>query len=188
MGTKKISELTELETLSNNDLVAVVDTANQATKKMTAKKLGAATGIPTNAIIGYDGNTIPSGYEEIDNPFNYSTDEIRIGTWTDGKPLYQKVIYYNVTSTIGQAATFSDILIPHNISNMETCWENISGLCTADKTQARILPTIGGSTNVTYGTFVLTVDRTNILLRIINDTWSTSNFFYFILKYTKTTD
>lgn len=66
MGTKKISELTELETLSNNDLVAVVDTANEATKKMTAKKLGAATGIPTDAVIGFEGDTIPGGYEETD--------------------------------------------------------------------------------------------------------------------------
>lgn len=66
MGTKKISELTELETLNNNDLVAVVDVANEATKKMTAKKLGAATGIPTDAVIGFEGDTIPGGYEEID--------------------------------------------------------------------------------------------------------------------------
>lgn len=48
--------------------------------------------VPTNAVVGWDSeNAIPNGYEEIDNPNNYSSNETKIGTWIDGKPLYRKV-------------------------------------------------------------------------------------------------
>lgn len=67
MATKKISELQELETLNNNDLIPVVDTENESTKKVTFRALGAASSMPTGSIIGYDGNTIPGGYEETTN-------------------------------------------------------------------------------------------------------------------------
>ena len=43
----------------------------------------------------------------------YSTDEVLIGRWIDGKPLYQKVI--NCGATPSRACTF-----PHGISNLET--------------------------------------------------------------------
>lgn len=36
MGTKKISELEELETLNDDDLIPIVDSENEATRKMTA--------------------------------------------------------------------------------------------------------------------------------------------------------
>lgn len=74
MATKKISELQELETLNNNDLIPVVDTENESTKKVTFRALGAASSMPTGSIIGYDGNTIPGGYEEINiNSFDTAT-------------------------------------------------------------------------------------------------------------------
>lgn len=64
MATKKISELQELETLNNNDLIPVVDIENESTKKVTFRTLGTASSMPTGSIIGYDSDTIPGGYEE----------------------------------------------------------------------------------------------------------------------------
>lgn len=46
MGTKKISELNETISLNNNDLIPVVDTENEATKKVTVGNLsGAVNGV-----------------------------------------------------------------------------------------------------------------------------------------------
>ena len=47
--------------------------------------------LPIGTIVDYDGDTVPDGYEEISD---YSTDEIKIGTWIDGKPIYRKVVEY----------------------------------------------------------------------------------------------
>lgn len=47
---------------------------------------------------------------------NYSTDEIRIGTWTDGKPIYRRVI--NTTGDKGQSQTIAIISNIDNIVNM----------------------------------------------------------------------
>jgi hypothetical protein len=45
---------------------------------------------------------------------NYSTSEQIVGTWIDGKPLYQKTIYYD--TQIGQNGSFE---ILHGISNLK---------------------------------------------------------------------
>lgn len=48
--------------------------------------------VPVGTIVQYDGDTVPTGYEEVNGLENYSTTEQRVGTWIDEKPLYQKVI------------------------------------------------------------------------------------------------
>lgn len=48
---------------------------------------------------------------------NYSTDEQVIGTWIDGKPLYQKTI---VANNIYVAKNDTDSQFKHNVSNIET--------------------------------------------------------------------
>ena len=45
---------------------------------------------------------------------NYSTEEVKIGTWTDGKPLYRKT--FNITSGFS-----TSLNITHNISNIDYC-------------------------------------------------------------------
>lgn len=50
----------------------------------TLRKSG---GIPTNSVIGYDGSTIPSGFEETDGPNDYSTSEKVIGKWISRKTI-----------------------------------------------------------------------------------------------------
>lgn len=54
-------------------------------------------------------------YQELNNQEVYSTSEIRIGTWTDGKPLYRKC--YNVSSLPNN--TTSQIINLSGISNKD---------------------------------------------------------------------
>ena len=75
---------------------AVVDTLNVDNKTTNAPSVRVVeeiknnTYVPTDAIIAYDGDTIPEGYEEVDGLNDYSTEEKVVGKWVDGKPLYRK--------------------------------------------------------------------------------------------------
>lgn len=114
---------------------------------------------------------------------SYFTTETNTGMkWIDGKTIYRKVIEYQPTSTIGSSGQATNILIPHNVTNMEQCIK-----CDVFLNSHYRLPVGGGSTNVSSLTLVTSVHPTNgINLRIINDTWNASNKFYFIIEYTKT--
>ena len=52
---------------------------------------------PIGTIVDYDGAEVPNGWEEVDDPNDYSTTEQRVGKWIDGKPLYRKVIELTTT-------------------------------------------------------------------------------------------
>lgn len=57
---------------------------------------GIGDSLPMGSVIEYDGDLAPEGYEEVeDKGIIYTTDETRIGTWVDGKPLYRKVMQVN---------------------------------------------------------------------------------------------
>lgn len=45
---------------------------------------------------------------------NYSTDEVKIGEWIDGKPIYRKIIQKDVTLQSG-----TSISVNHNIANID---------------------------------------------------------------------
>lgn len=106
----------------------------------------------------------------------YSTNETRIGTWIDGKPIYRKVI------TGEYALSAGENYIPHNISNFKECINAIAFDASATR-----LPSLGNATSLTYGSNIRAVNSTYIQIRSINDTWA-SRVWYFILEYTKTTD
>ena len=69
--------------------------------------------LPVGSEVDYNGTTIPTGWEEVDSPNEYSTEETKIGTWIDGKPLYRKVI--NAKPTISNTSN-QTISIKHNIN------------------------------------------------------------------------
>ena len=50
---------------------------------------------------------------------NYSfTEEQKIGTWVDGKPLYQKAVYFESLAV----STDKSVTVYHNIENVDTIW------------------------------------------------------------------
>ena len=114
---------------------------------------------------------------------NYSTEEVKIGKWIDGKSLYRKVIVYKTTKTVGSINAVTNIPISHNISNLDRIVK-YSMLDSVDT----IYPLIGGSgSSLTQMAKFNYYDSTIINFRLINTT-ITARTFYIILEYTKTTD
>ena len=68
--------------------------------------------LPVGSEVDYNGTTIPTGWEEVDSPNDYSTEETKIGTWIDGKPIYRKVFDF------GQLPVTSSKEIRHGISDL----------------------------------------------------------------------
>lgn len=58
--------------------------------------------------------------EQLDNKFNYSTEEQVIGKWKNGKNIYQKIISFEIGDN-------SNLSIDYNISNIDEIWINESG-------------------------------------------------------------
>ena len=74
-----------------------------------------ADGILTGTVVGFNGDTIPEGYKEVPNPNVYSTEEKVIGEWIDGKPLYRKVIELASELTIDANSWASGVYAVSNI-------------------------------------------------------------------------
>ena len=107
----------------------------------------------------------------IGNDTDYSTTEKIVGTWIDGKRLYQKTVEGNIS------AGWSNIA--HNISNVDTIYISEGFVQRSDKISRRI----GGS------------DGTNHILGVVSPSQisvhnidSTYNKAIVTLQYTKTTD
>ena len=117
---------------------------------------------------------------EMKNLLKYSTDEQKVGTWIDGKPIYKKTIIISNT-----ALSAGENKIQHGISNLKDCIKN-----EVMKPGGIQLPYINlnSSNNLNTGTFVSGVTQTEIIIRIFNDSWGSHNNWYATLYYTKTTD
>lgn len=122
-----------------------------------------------------DDMQVPLGWEEIDDPYVYSTLEKRIGTWTDGKPIYRKVLNF---TTGAQYDNMSKTLI--NFSNVKMVLKYYGQIQCSDVPRA--LPHKQSS--------ILIIDATQIRFDIDGDTSGVSGgrTCHLVLEYTKTTD
>lgn len=119
----------------------------------------------------------------------YSTTEYNTGEkWIDGRTIYGKVIEYQPTQTIGESGKTTNINVPHSIADINYCIDcNVSAFYTGYNITG-VMPHIIGNTNTTSvngGSCANVVNDTNIIFRIINETFDTSVKFYFMLKYVK---
>ena len=152
--------------------VTIVDA--EGTKTATIND-GETYEVPTGSVVGFDGATIPGGYEEVDNPFTYSTTETKIGTWIDGKPLYRKVIDF------GYLPDTDTKKISTGLTNVKYH----SMMCITNDSESSLALTVPD----TFGTapMRLFIDSEG-LLSINTQSDRTSFYAYVILEYTKTTD
>ena len=57
-----------------------------------------------------DKSNVVNSINEVNDKFNYSTEETKIGTWIDGKPVYRKVVQNIVPTGLGiNIYTMNDI-------------------------------------------------------------------------------
>ena len=115
-------------------------------------------------------------YQNLDGYDNYSTGEVMIGTWIDGKPLYRKVV------DTGQISSTTKT-VAHNVIAMDICTD-IRGIAYFNNNTFYILPRVGTASLNHQCT--LYCNRTNIYLQAGSDCNFDGSFV--IIEYTKTTD
>lgn len=117
--------------------------------------------------------------EEIDNLLgeNYSTEERKIGTWIDGKPLYETTLHIT-GSQLGTVNT-TNKKIAHNIANADTIWISDGTLLDQYKVGYYLnTHNRGIFIDQTYFYIALTSGSADYSLRTV----------YARVRYTKTTD
>lgn len=115
---------------------------------------------------------------DIPSPLDiYSSDEVVVGTWIDGRPIYRKTI------DIGSASGNSSI--SHGISNLDMIINAYGGFL-QNGTYREKLPKIVNGNNVWSADFA---DFTNTSFSLsIGSAIGTATKVFVILEYTKTTD
>lgn len=135
------------------------------------------TSRPTNTAVLYCIKYEPTYYMKLQE-VNYSYDERRIGTWVDGKPLYEKTVNFGSLPN----ATVKEV--PHEIENVDTIWVE-SGYVSNTHNQ-KIFPLILASPVCIEANWVTYATPDNIGIETGMDrTYSNA---IVTLRYTKTTD
>lgn len=115
------------------------------------------------------------------NATTYSTDEIRIGTWTDGKPIYRKVF----TGTLGNNSTVN---IDISSLNCSKCFLK-NGFLLSDGGPIYPIPYGYDIDGVIFTSLEINLSQNKCILKNGSTTSSYSRgTYYIILNYTKTTD
>ena len=117
------------------------------------------------------------------NPsLDYSTDEKVVGTWIDGKPLYQKTLI--ITTDISSAETRV------SISSLNTDYVQISNGTLIRNNGASIsLNAVNGEYSTATIFFICYIEATkHIYIKVGNDSNNKGASAYITVQYTKTTD
>lgn len=112
----------------------------------------------------------------------FSTEEQKIGTWIDGKPLYRKVMKFTNSITSSLVNQFS-----HGISNAEMVLIKNAWLYSPSNGVCYGLPITLYNSPTNEDKLSVKVDRTNVTFNVgtgWGDTWTK----IVVLEYTKTTD
>ena len=147
---------------------------------MRIKKVTQTTPVQAEVVDSLDGNSTtnaPSVRAVNDGLLDkYSTDEQRIGTWIDGKPIYRKVI------DTGSLPNTDIKTINHNISNIDNII-SIHGWAYRSSDNVFLpLPHVANNTAISCYS---TKNRIEITTYADRSSFTVS---YIILEYTKTTD
>lgn len=141
--------------------------------------------LPVGSEVDYNGTTIPTGWEEVDSPNDYSTEETKIGTWIDGKdrkPLYRKIISSTSPNVTKENENITK-KIPVNVDIKFGCIEK--AFYKDDSGNIVNIPFImtGGQVIKAY----LNVQDNNIVLTS-NTQYTNDKPVSIVINYTKTTD
>lgn len=130
---------------------------------------------PTSANLAAAVESIPSGGSITPGDEVYSTEEQRIGTWIDGKPLYRRVYKLTTPSSTSGGVTIGTIEANINVVSID------GYMITSVGVHQPINSVYGGNT-------VGTVTRDTNIKMIVTHGDYTSRPCWVVLEYTKTTD
>ena len=130
------------------------------------------TDLQANDVLKYNGSVWVNG----DCFHEYSTEEKVVGKWTDGKPIYEKVISYSLYGS-------GTLSYPHNIENLKNI-HFISMLHINTENGIKTIRTYVPWYN-NASVYLDEITTTDILLYHVSNR---TEFYEFIIRYTKTTD
>lgn len=112
---------------------------------------------------------------ELSGGHNYSASEHVVGTWIDGKPLYEKTIVYDNQTTIGDG--YTPIASLSNIDHIDII---SGGVINSSDDSYYFLPYVFGNKSTSWY-----YDNGNLGIRVANDTWSSDWDIFVTIRYTK---
>lgn len=136
--------------------------------------------LPVGSIVDYDGDIVPTNYEEVEDPNQYSTDEVETEkTWIDGKPIYRKVIDFGALPNAG----FKNVA--HNIEGLDSviC---LRGIAKTTTNNFYPIPFVGNGSMFNNATATMRINATEVTIATTTDV--SSHTAYVILEYTKSGD
>ena len=140
------------------------------------------TSRPTNTSVLY---VIASKDIYVESKDNYSTEEQVVGTWTDGKPIYQKTI------NVADIGTGNQGTVATGINDAETVIATQGHLKIIEPTRTFFIPigwiNLNNSTKSLYFSGFLDIVSGNFNWRKTNDSYNNTSMSI-TLQYTKTTD
>ena len=116
---------------------------------------------------------------------NYSTDEKVVGTWIDGKPLYQKTLYFTSSQMLAGENKYS-----HNIANVKNIRFKYDASYLHESTYGADWTLMNSNTGNYYFMGVW-CDKNDISINIsqnVKNRVLDGDYMYITLEYTKTTD
>lgn len=113
---------------------------------------------------------------------NYSLEEKVIGTWVDGRPLYQKTLYFTSGWKIG-----GEIAMPHGIKNVDDIWLESALWRRSDNTRQNIPNEHSMVGAWGAGLYDIKDDTFTLYMGTLNNSF-TIRYMYITFNYTKTTD
>ena len=136
--------------------------------------------LPVGSVIDFDGDTVPTGYEEVTDPNNYSLEEQVIGTWIDGKPIYRKSFFISGFPTF----TSNKHTFNHNIANFGLCLKIYGVLYDTGNKCYFNLPYTG------RGTADVMLYSSSSIIYVEQGPYGNNRLkdFYITIEYTKTKD
>lgn len=167
-GTIPTNKILNEQTDSNTDTYSC-DYINN----MTFESSGGGDTLPIGAIVKFDGDVVPEGYEKVADGFiAFTYQEQVVGTWL-GKPLYQKTIDFGDFPTAGQGKT-----VAHNAANVDKIW--------VDRSNSYFVDSSKGYYDVSDYDWHTHVNATNIIM--YTEYSRPNSSVYITIRYTKTTD
>lgn len=132
----------------------------------------------TSALSAYQGKVLNNRLMNVEDSSIYSTEETKVGTWINGKPIYRKVVIIpNVTAT---QATYDLSSIPIDI-----CMVNTSNSFFAQGNY--ILPIVSYGSNTDWSRAFFEVHTKKLYVEF-GSVYTMSKNIYITIEYTKTTD